>query len=351
VEAVMKKNIFLYGVVFIIFVGGFFFFQNKTGNRGIEKLNLKDKNNVVFLTFDDGPIDASLGVLEILSQNQVKATFFINGFHLYGKGDERESKAKKVLNLLLTDGHVIGNHSYNHMLHNCCKDGECGAALCNKTMMWNVKSYQNVKKDYKYFVPVNIEKVREKYSKKAAYPNDQLHKLARMLYSNEWRLSGVSASSPCATSDDVPIWDPAFKCTKLSPTKSAQKCKKIADMLYKAGFAVFGWDIEWSPENYQTADMARTLASGDEFARRVVDILNNGCESEAMKMEQTRMTGSLCEKKIHKKKVVVLTHDFWFEDGKRGNGAKYNLKKLDRFIKVMKKLGCRFETLDRYTEI
>lgn len=37
----------------------------------------------IYLTFDDGPIDASLDVLGVLMKlKEVKATFFLNEFHL-----------------------------------------------------------------------------------------------------------------------------------------------------------------------------------------------------------------------------------------------------------------------------
>ena len=63
----------------------------------------------VYLTFDDGPIDATFGVLDVLKEMDIKATFFLNGFHCYGQGDENEEKAIEALKRTVDDGHVIAN--------------------------------------------------------------------------------------------------------------------------------------------------------------------------------------------------------------------------------------------------
>ena len=62
---------------------------------------------IVYLTFDDGP-DAqnTPKVLEILRQNNIKATFFVTG-------TAAESNPELVKQIY-AEGHAIGNHSYNH---------------------------------------------------------------------------------------------------------------------------------------------------------------------------------------------------------------------------------------------
>jgi len=65
-------------------------------------------NKVVYLTFDDGP-SASVTplVLDILKENNAKATFFILG---------RAAQAQPTLLRRIRDeGHAIGNHSYSHV--------------------------------------------------------------------------------------------------------------------------------------------------------------------------------------------------------------------------------------------
>jgi len=62
----------------------------------------------IYLTFDDGPVpEATLLVLEILKRYQVKATFFCVG--------ENAEKHPDVLELLLKEGHAVGNHTFHHV--------------------------------------------------------------------------------------------------------------------------------------------------------------------------------------------------------------------------------------------
>jgi len=61
----------------------------------------------VFLTFDDGPVpEVTPLVLRILKKYNIKATFFCVG--------ENVQKYPEVFDLLLKDGHTIGNHTFHH---------------------------------------------------------------------------------------------------------------------------------------------------------------------------------------------------------------------------------------------
>src|SRR5512139_53769 len=59
----------------------------------------------VFLTFDDGPINITLDVLDVLKAHDVKATFFINAIHLEGRGGENEDHAEEALRRIVAEGH------------------------------------------------------------------------------------------------------------------------------------------------------------------------------------------------------------------------------------------------------
>ncbi len=69
---------------------------------------IKTSRKEVFLTFDDGPIpEVTPLVISILKKYNVKATFFCVG--------ENVHKYPEVFDLLLKDGHAIGNHTHHHV--------------------------------------------------------------------------------------------------------------------------------------------------------------------------------------------------------------------------------------------
>lgn len=62
---------------------------------------------VVALTFDDGPNGGDTeSVLDVLSEENVPATFFVVG--------KAASSHPKLLNRMVRDGHALGNHSWSH---------------------------------------------------------------------------------------------------------------------------------------------------------------------------------------------------------------------------------------------
>jgi len=62
----------------------------------------------IYLTFDDGPIPiVTPFVLNILKQYNARATFFCIG--------DNVRKHPEVFQQVKADGHVVGNHTYNHL--------------------------------------------------------------------------------------------------------------------------------------------------------------------------------------------------------------------------------------------
>lgn len=70
--------------------------------------DVPNKQNTVYLTFDDGPIpEVTIWVLEELKKHNAKATFFCIGDNL--------KKNPTIFKKIITDGHAIGNHTFNHL--------------------------------------------------------------------------------------------------------------------------------------------------------------------------------------------------------------------------------------------
>lgn len=66
----------------------------------------EDENQVVSLTFDDGPSEATSMILDLLDEYNVKATFFWQGSNLI--------KYPAIVNRAIKEGHELANHSWDH---------------------------------------------------------------------------------------------------------------------------------------------------------------------------------------------------------------------------------------------
>lgn len=66
---------------------------------------LPPEENVIYLTFDDGPSAVTESLLDALKQEEVPATFFVMG---------NVAQKKEILNRMLDEGHAVGIHTYTH---------------------------------------------------------------------------------------------------------------------------------------------------------------------------------------------------------------------------------------------
>lgn len=74
-----------------------------------DKISSTPKRNekIAYLTFDDGPtINATPKILDILKEENVKATFFVIGKYV--------EKHPEIVKRAFDEGHYIGNHGYDH---------------------------------------------------------------------------------------------------------------------------------------------------------------------------------------------------------------------------------------------
>lgn len=66
------------------------------------------EGNLVYLTFDDGPIpEITPWVLDLLKEYDIKATFFCIG--------DNVRKYPHIFKRIITEGHEVGNHTFNHI--------------------------------------------------------------------------------------------------------------------------------------------------------------------------------------------------------------------------------------------
>lgn len=61
----------------------------------------------VALTFDDGPSEYTMSLLDGLRERGVKATFFLQGQCIEGR--------EGIIRQMQEDGHLIGNHTFHHV--------------------------------------------------------------------------------------------------------------------------------------------------------------------------------------------------------------------------------------------
>lgn len=68
--------------------------------------NPNETQNHIALTFDDGPHEMTIPILDLLKKHQVQATFFCIGKNI--------EKHPEILKRIIKEGHLVGNHSYSH---------------------------------------------------------------------------------------------------------------------------------------------------------------------------------------------------------------------------------------------
>lgn len=67
--------------------------------------NLPERNSTIYITFDDGPSNITSKLLDVLKEENVKATFFILNW---------DDKYDTVIKRMANEGHTIGLHGYIH---------------------------------------------------------------------------------------------------------------------------------------------------------------------------------------------------------------------------------------------
>lgn len=117
---IKRKKVILFFVLCILICLIVYFIFNLVNKKTLlvsafEEENFQDKisnlmngnEKIAYLTFDDGPTSKSTPkILKILSEENVKATFFVIGKHV----KQNPELVKQAYN----NGHYIANHGYSH---------------------------------------------------------------------------------------------------------------------------------------------------------------------------------------------------------------------------------------------
>ncbi len=102
-----KNSLICAFMLLFLFIASQFIVYAQIGGIQIALADGQQPQKCVYLTFDDGPSDrVTPKILDILQEENVKATFFI-----VGKMAERR---KYIVERQFNEGHTIGVHSYSH---------------------------------------------------------------------------------------------------------------------------------------------------------------------------------------------------------------------------------------------
>ena len=215
----------------------------------------------IYLTFDDGPLDGSEDIDDAVTKENIKINVFIVGQHA-----QSTKKMRRYYQLYLNNPLIeVGNHSFSHA-HNQYE-----------------KFYEN---------PQNVLQDFLKCQDQLKIPN----KYARQPGRNQWRL----------------------KDTSINDVRSGSQS---ADLLYKNGFKVFGWDIEWQHDS-KTGTPVQTV---DDMIEIIEKRLNE-------------------KKTVRPGHLVLLSHDEMFRNG-------WEESELKRLVEKLKAKGnYRLEHLSKYPE-
>lgn len=221
-----------------------------------------DGIKIAYLSFDDGPILASHNVMKVLKEQDIKASFFYIGFQMLSN--------KSILTQARTLPKILlANHTYSHA---------------------NGK-YQKFYSD--------ADGVLQDVNK-AQKILDTSTKFLRLAGRNVFRLPQIS-------SNDIAI------------NSSQTSIEKLAyDKVAKAGYEIFGWDVEWRFDK-----AGRPTQSPYEVVKEMEYSVKHGRSKK-------------------KGKVILLSHDIMFGDNYDG------VNNLTTFIKLLKKNGWAFDSLDNY---
>ncbi len=95
------------GILAIILAAAFIVRQIPVNEIELSYSTRDISSKAIALTFDDGPGKYTPRLLDILNEHEAKATFFVTG--------KNTEKYPQYVKRAFDEGHLIGNHTYNHI--------------------------------------------------------------------------------------------------------------------------------------------------------------------------------------------------------------------------------------------
>lgn len=108
-----------------------------------EVYEMKDGEKICYLTFDDGPSENTIKILDILKEYNAKATFFVIGNSICEEN-------RFILERIIAGGHAIGLHAHNHVYEKFYANDTSYLKDYNKLYqllkedIWGVQKYCNL---------------------------------------------------------------------------------------------------------------------------------------------------------------------------------------------------------------
>lgn len=212
----------------------------------------------IYITFDDGPLKGSEDIDDAVRNEQIKVDVFVVGQHALS------DRLKGFYKMYQTNPYIeIGNHSFSH-------------------------AHNHYGKFYRNPSAVLADFLRCQTALQIS------NKIARQPGRNQWRLNHI----------------------RINDVRSGSVS---ADSLYKHGFEVFGWDVEWQHDP-KTGAPIQTV---DDMVELIQKKLNEN-------------------KTVKPNNLVLLAHDEMFRNG-------WEESELKQLIDKLKAKGnYRFEHLSNY---
>ena len=161
--------------------------ENKTSES---KTTTSNGKSIAYLTFDDGPSQITNQILDILKENNVKATFFIIHSGNYNK---------TTLQREVREGHTIGLHAYDHNYAIAYKDDNSYLDGIDR-LRAKIKADTGVDSHYIRFPGGSSNTISKRYSKGIMSRITKIAKQRGYKYF-DWNVDDDDAGS-AKTSDD-----------------------------------------------------------------------------------------------------------------------------------------------------